>query len=152
MAFEHFHRGPIGSRHDRRRSQSVLSQPPARFSASITMGLVRKGPAALAEPSHSLAVNPPLAKPPGLPIRSDVVGTLSSGILDLKVSPQRIALFIVAQSCRDERRHRGRGTAWAWDGHPPYRLDRPPPDLLVEAQKHSPEETPKYSATFLRWG
>jgi len=39
-----------------------------------------------------IAVNPPLAKPLELPIRSDVVSTSPSGILGFGVSPCRTSL------------------------------------------------------------
>src|SRR5262249_60534631 len=87
------------------------------FSASITMGLVRKGPAAFAD-----CGDPPLAKPLELPSRSDVVGTLPSGVLDSRVSPRRTLRRSRALGCRSAMSARAerplglgiadRGAAW----------------------------------------
>ena len=67
-----------------------------------------------------------------LPIRSDVVGTLPSGILGSRVSPQRIAPI-----ARDDRAlvvgllgaEGPRGLGMADRG---VRLDRPPPLLVIK--------------------
>jgi len=82
-----------------------------------------------------IAVNPPLAKPLELLIRSDVVGVSPPAILGSGVSPQRIAPIARAR-LQERGGHQGRGSAWAWDGPPPYRMDRPYPlYFLISVQK-----------------
>src|SRR5262249_33535645 len=68
----------------------------------------------------------PWPSPLELSSRSDVVGTLPRGILDSKVSPQRIAPISLARGAPHWAAG-GRGGAWAWDGRPPGGHGQGPP-------------------------
>ena len=62
---------------------------------------------------RAATAEPPIGQAPlELPIRSDVVGTLPSGILDSKVSPQRIA------APRSQLHLRVGGEPAPWAGEP----------------------------------